>query len=910
MPSRRNSGRRSGNKPRTPVRISNDSTRNTPQRVPDSSLTVPRRGIRTPIHALNFSKSRSSTPNARNSSSLSATDNHCTSPPAKRSRPNFNVEVSLISQNNQTDWFDSGRTPPPAPSFPNLLPPIKTRRPSDSSDECGRMFCWICQERRPGQELKPCSDCLRAYHQKCLENSEVEKINIVWEEGWRCLLCHEVATCDKEDFESNLTKWKASTPTTVYEKQINKIFGFMVDYMSIQSWAEPFREPADVSDKFASRMTVRRVMDLRTLYQQMNDGHYKSLKSFLSDFRWIILNCIPPRDEPEIGLLSKAKLLEQICLHEVELLKACPTCYLNRINHISTLPSTSFVFSPISRCAPHIYGRSMMKTTPSEPPQSSWFCKICPVLHPIVWVRYEDGKRWPAKLMAELPNNQLLVSFFGTYVTRKAQTKCVSLHTSLAVSANASANDSTLGGIGIRRMVNAGESKDDGTFNRALEQLRHHVELLSQAFPKFKFPSAPATRVLPFSRQSLARYYKSLNQWVPVSENHELLSNSEPESQNNGQSSTMTATGSSDVGLPTLSPGPNGDDADSAQTVEQPCLPSSPSLPPSLLSVTPPPSHSPKSATCTTITTTTTTTASDNHNTDNFVEPLLMRLSCNFATSFPIPTTSVSTSNRPPLMSTTAVPTPENERSVQPLPSSEEIPRSTVISCRRVDAKRVRFAQALSVEHQTMDETADTPDTETFPASDSTVSTLPLRLSEGLGQSDLRTSLVTHFQEARDSFSRSLQSLLDGFFQNLEESVNDAAVSWSRGPSATVSEPDLSLSSKPPISTTDQSTQTPRCVVVSTQFLQRNRLEKTLLKAEVLRLTQELERARLEKEYTRLEIATNQHDHLSELRAVWEAETHAIVDGVVEICEQDANKKIQEVKKKQWEEEVGMRALC
>lgn len=89
-------------------------------------------------------------------------------------------------------------------------------------------------------------------------------------------------------------------------------------------------------------------------------------------------------------------------------------------------------------------------------------------------------------------------------------------------------------------------------------------------------------------------------------------------------------------------------------------------------------------------------------------------------------------------------------------------------------------------------------------------------------------------------------------------------------------------------------------MVVSTQFLQRNRLEKTLLKAEVLRLTQELERARLEKEYTRLEIATNQHDHLSELRAVWEAETHAIVDGVVEICEQDANKKIQEVKKKQW----------
>lgn len=78
------------------------------------------------------------------------------------------------------------------------------------------------------------------------------------------------------------------------------------------------------------------------------------------------------------------------------------------------------------------------------------------------------------------------------------------------------------------------------------------------------------------------------------------------------------------------------------------------------------------------------------------------------------------------------------------------------------------------------------------------------------------------------------------------------------------------------------------------------RLERELLKAEVRRLTEELNRTRLEKEYTRLELASSHHDHLNELRTVWDAETQATVDGVVEICSQDANKMIQEVKKKQW----------
>lgn len=80
-------------------------------------------------------------------------------------------------------------------------------------------------------------------------------------------------------------------------------------------------------------------------------------------------------------LLMKARSLEQMCLCEIELLRACPTCYLNRITALPVLPSTTFVFPAISKCEPRIYRRPEMRK-PTEHlntdlAEGLWFAKPC-----------------------------------------------------------------------------------------------------------------------------------------------------------------------------------------------------------------------------------------------------------------------------------------------------------------------------------------------------------------------------------------------------------------------------------------------------------------------------------------------------------------------------------------------------
>lgn len=137
------------------------------------------------------------------------------------------------------------------------------------------------------------------------------------------------------------------------------------------------------------------------------------------------------------------------------------------------------------------------------------------VIHPVVWVRFEEGRRWPGKMMAELPNKLLLVSFFGTYTARKTPANYVTLHTCLSVSVNANttsgvaattAYSDEMGG-GLRRLPDSGESKDTETHTRACEELRRHLSLLLQAFPRFRLPAAPASRVLQFSQQIIKQHY-------------------------------------------------------------------------------------------------------------------------------------------------------------------------------------------------------------------------------------------------------------------------------------------------------------------------------------------------------------------------------------------------------------------
>ena len=89
-------------------------------------------------------------------------------------------------------------------------------------------------------------------------------------------------------------------------------------------------------------------------------------------------------------------------------------------------------------------------------------------------------------------------------------------------------------------------------------------------------------------------------------------------------------------------------------------------------------------------------------------------------------------------------------------------------------------------------------------------------------------------------------------------------------------------------------------MVVSSRYLAENRTKLALLRKEILRQSQELERLRLLLNYTRYEVSSSQRDRLVELRNVWEAEMLAVVEGVAKICEQEAIRLIEIVKRKQW----------
>ncbi|VDM16193.1 unnamed protein product [Hydatigera taeniaeformis] len=800
-----------------------------------------------------------------------------------------NIQMSLLSQTEQTDWLLPRRTTGSMSS--GLVPKIKTRRPSGSSQEAVDDFCWICH--RPGQ-LKSCSTCPRVYHSICSNAPEAEKSGVIpSHESWQCALCRELASITLGT--SDAAKWGPVVSNATYENQLNKALAFMIDFMSIQSWAEPFRESVDSSENFGVPGAVRCPMDLRTLLQRVNDGQYKSTNAFLADFLWIIHNCFVSEEKPNSQLLVKARSLEQMCLCEIELLRACPTCYVNRITALPVLPSTTFVFPAISKCEPRIYRRPEMRK-PAEHlnadlAEGLWFVKPCTVIHPVVWVRFEEGRRWPGKMMAELPNKLLLVSFFGTYSTRKTPANYVTLQTCLSVSVNANTTSDTIACNekaaegGLRRLSDSGESKDMETHNRACEELRRHLSLLLQAFPRFRFPAAPASRVLPFSQQIIKQHYGSFNQWVLA-----------------GDSLPSPASSESGAGG---SPAPTGDEVDFVQTSES-CLPSSPSLATSAPSATPPapspplppppppPSLQARLALAPPQLPSSSSTAfplvgtSRSLTSEDFSEPLLARLSTNLLSSF----------------------RSSHEVREEPLHEPHFSAPQVELEDKMRDPEHMYVFPSedggdVLVENS-MYGNVDVPNAETTSTKDSS-STLPLRQSDNVPPGDLKADLIARFQEARDLFSGRFQSLVEDVFRNLEDSVNEtwcvstaATTIGVSSVSAAVSESEAPILDSNRTTTQDQETQTAPNVVVSMRSLDENKMKMALLRTEVVRQSQELERLRLLLDYTRHEMASSQRDRLTELRAVWEAELLSAVEGVVKICEKEASGLIDVVKRKQW----------
>lgn len=88
-------------------------------------------------------------------------------------------------------------------------------------------------------------------------------------------------------------------------------------------------------------------------------------------------------------LTSCARLLDQACSRELALMRACPTCYLNRMPAIHVLPSTPKVLPLLTKQEWLRSANSMnemvavdqkteeLKLSDTSPLDPWWFCKLC-----------------------------------------------------------------------------------------------------------------------------------------------------------------------------------------------------------------------------------------------------------------------------------------------------------------------------------------------------------------------------------------------------------------------------------------------------------------------------------------------------------------------------------------------------
>ncbi|CAH8504685.1 unnamed protein product [Heterobilharzia americana] len=397
--------------------------------------------------------------------------------------------------------------------------------PRDSDD-----YCWICH--KPG-EMIICSYCPRVYHPICLCMTQFPDI-------WLCPECEDVTVAECSLHQPKL--WSDIT-----QDQLKCMLFFLLDRLSRNCWAEHFREPVDTTVVEGYKEMIAYPMDLSTLYSRVKEGVYPSPQAFLEDFRWIPHNCIVfnGADSP---LSSSVRLLDRTCCCELTLMLACPTCYFNRMAAIDVLPTTDIKLPPLTENEPISYLESVSRRTDvgcsttdnrwiSDSSSSKldpwWFCKLCNVVHPLVWIRLQKFPRWPAKVIAH-DGSRLLVSYFGDYDTNTAPIDSATLHSSdqckrlskLEASIHSANNGTNIAGDGDNRIGNYSKVSesfpstsdsqttktlltcvDDPTvkanYIRAVKELNYHLALIYKRYPQFKLPQSQVK----YSRERAKKYY-------------------------------------------------------------------------------------------------------------------------------------------------------------------------------------------------------------------------------------------------------------------------------------------------------------------------------------------------------------------------------------------------------------------
>ncbi|KAK4469761.1 hypothetical protein MN116_007281 [Schistosoma mekongi] len=408
-------------------------------------------------------------------------------------------------------------------------------------------YCWICHN--PG-EVVICSCCPRVFHSACLYMTEFPDV-------WLCPECQDLILAECSLYQ--LKSW-----CTITNDQLKRMLLFLLDRLSRQSWSQHFREPVNPTYVKGYNELITHPMDLHSLYSRVKSGEYASPQAFLGDFRWILHNCIV-FNGANSSLASSARLLDRTFHREFNLMRACPICYLNRMPAIHLLPSTTKKLPPLTDNEPGSYLLLDVDPTQSSSDLKSdhrsegdsgehnhnhckwksdssllssldpwWFCKLCDVIHPIVWVRLQNYPSWPAKVMAH-DGSTLLVSFFGDYDVTIAPIGSAKLHSvslskrlrepsvdsgnsnsNIVVSPRSALSDVDADYETIRTTSQSSTSSSTvliidpdvkENYRKAVAELKYHLDLIYQHYPDFKLP----INRLGYTKRRAKRYYGSFS---------------------------------------------------------------------------------------------------------------------------------------------------------------------------------------------------------------------------------------------------------------------------------------------------------------------------------------------------------------------------------------------------------------
>ncbi|XP_051160497.1 protein kinase C-binding protein 1 isoform X2 [Leptopilina boulardi] len=246
----------------------------------------------------------------------------------------------------------------------------KKKKLQNTSDK----YCWRCHKETVDVQ---CSACPRSWHRKCIGGAQLTNV-----QNW---ICGECATILKA--ENAETRSEAMSQLSV--DQLCMLLKHIIDRMRDYPGSEPFWKEVDTKEVSNYMEYVVKPMDLCLLENNVKSKLYGSTDAFMADAKWIQHNCIVFNTcggvyaDPS-KLTSAAKQIVKVARQEVSELEACPDCYM--------------------------HGRNLPRPLPS------WFIEPCRRPHPIVWAKLKGFPFWPAKALPRINGAGYIdVRFFGEH---------------------------------------------------------------------------------------------------------------------------------------------------------------------------------------------------------------------------------------------------------------------------------------------------------------------------------------------------------------------------------------------------------------------------------------------------------------------------------------------------------------